>query len=158
MKEITLTQGKVALVDDDVFEYLNQWKWHYQKVEKTGYAIRSEGPKHHQRFILMHRVIMNTPSDQEVDHADHEGCNNQRYNMRNCTHASNMQNRTKQIGNTSGYKGVYFYKRDKKWVASISLNDNIVYLGRFTTPEDAARAYDKAALEHYGEFALLNGI
>jgi hypothetical protein len=157
MKEIPLTQGKVALVDNEDFEYLNQWKWFYCKSRKTGYAKRSNGEKRpNQRQISMHRVIMNVPDDMQVDHIDHDGLNNQRRNLRNCTSTENKQNSQKHINNTSGYIGVFWEKRRKKWCAKIQANNKSVFLGRFLLPEDAALAYDAAAGKYCGEFACTN--
>ena len=160
MKEIPLTQGKVALVDDDMYEYLNQWKWHYFKVPgaKTGYARRIDKHDGHNKSIRMHRVIMNTPPWFEVDHRDHNGCNNQRYNMRNCTQSQNARNRSIQKNNSSGYKGVNWDKKSKKWKAQIRIDGQKRYLGLFTSILDASCAYDEAANKHYGEFACINTI
>src|ERR1043165_2122866 len=95
-REIPLTQGYVALVDDCDYEWLSQWKWcaHVAKGGRTAYAFRAKG-------IAMHRVIMNAPEGMDVDHRDHNGLNNTRANLRICTHAENQRNmnhRTKKTG------------------------------------------------------------
>src|SRR3990167_10308366 len=102
MKEIKLTQGKITLVDDEDFEYINQWKWHVIKNKKQThfYAQRSENGK----SIRMHRVIMKTPHNKDVDHIDHNGLNNQKNNLRNCTTQENIRNRTSY--GKSSYLGV----------------------------------------------------
>ena len=84
MKEIILTQGQVALVDDEDFEYLNQWKWCAIKSRKTYYTTRTIYIPC-KMTVIMHRIIMNTPLDMTVDHIDHNGLNNQKYNLRICT-------------------------------------------------------------------------
>lgn len=151
MKQIPLTQGKIALVDDGDYEWLTQWKWRYSK---SGYAIRSIWPEC--KTILMHRAIMNTPEGFEVDHIDHDGCNNQRSNLRNCSHAENTKNHLKHKNNKSGYNGVFWDKKNERWETRIRVDGRRIHLGRFESLEDAAKAFDKAALKYYGEFARLN--
>ncbi|MBK5202115.1 MAG: HNH endonuclease [Prolixibacteraceae bacterium] len=156
MKTINLTQGKVALVDDAIFNYLNQFKWcavkwgnnyFYAETRINGVVCR------------MHRLIMQTPKGLMVDHIDHNTLNNQQYNLRNCTHAQNCQNVISQIGSTSKYLGVHIYTCRGKWKyikATIRLNGKMKYLGTFKTEELAAHAYDDAAKLYHGEFANLN--
>ena len=148
-KQIPLTQSKFAIVDDEDFEYLNQWKWYVHKNGNNFYAVRGF-PKR----IQMHRVVMNTSDGIEVDHIDGNGLNNTRSNLRNCTHVQNMQNRKKNSDNTSGYKGVDWH--NEKWRAQITINKKIVFLGYFSSIEDAAHAYDTAAKEGHGNFAKTN--
>lgn len=155
-KQIQLTQGKVSLVDDDMFEYLNQWKWCAAKNQGRWYAIRSEGTKPFQRTIRMHRVVINPGPDTDVDHKDGNGLNNQRYNLRECIHIKNSANRSKNINNISGYKGVYWNEKAKKWHAQIMVSYKRIHLGLFQNPGDAARAYDEAAKKYFGEFARFN--
>lgn len=144
MKQIELTQGKVALVDDEDFEMLNSRKWYAAKSNRTFYAYSG-------KCTSMHRVIMNPPSDMVVDHIDGNGLNNTRKNLRVCTQIENKWNNRKPVTNTSGLKGVYFFA--KKWQASIGANGKTKYLGRFGTAEEAEAAYKKAAKELRGEFA-----
>jgi hypothetical protein len=154
MKEIQLTQGKVALVSDRCFEYINQWKWHAHFGD-VWYAERNEGKWPFQKKIKMHRVIMGiTDSDIKIDHIDGNGLNNQDENLRVCTHAQNLRNRKKPSNNTSGWKGVCLI--GNKYQAQITAEGKVIYLGSFLTPEDAARAYDKAAKKYHKEFAYLN--
>jgi hypothetical protein len=158
MKEIKLTQGKLALVDDANYEWLNQWNWYYQKGYKTGYAYRNIGTPPHRKHIQMHRLIMQTPPEMEVDHIDLDGLNNQRHNLRNCFHAHNAMNCKRYRNNTSGYKGVYWFKRAHVWVARITFNQKMLFLGYFHNPKEAAKAYDQKAIELFGEYARINGI
>ena len=144
MKTIKLTQGKVALVDDEDYDFLMQWKWHITMggSRKTYYACRAKRiPR------LMHNVLLNPPKGMQVDHKDRDGLNCQRSNLRICTHGENQMN--KGVWAKSGYKGVTIY-------AHIGGGGNKKALGTFTTAEAAARAYDKEAKKLYGEFALLN--
>jgi hypothetical protein len=152
-KIIPLTQGKEAIVDDDDYEWLNQWKWCFVK---TGYAIR--GKRRPERgIILMHREIMHTPNGMYTDHINGDKLCNLRCNLRICTASQNIANTNKLQNNTSGYKGVYFEKERNKWVAGIHDKKNRhIKLGRFKNKIDAAKAYDKAAREMFGEFAKTN--
>jgi hypothetical protein len=161
MRKIFLTRGKVALVDDEDFEWLSQWKWSVETHAKTFYALRSiylgrENSKAKMTLVRMHRVIMGMPVNKEVDHKDGDGLNNQRDNLRVCTHSQNLSNRGKDKDNTSGYKGVWFDKNRGKWSADLHFKGRTVHLGRFTSVIEAAKAYDKAALKYFGEFARLN--
>lgn len=158
MKLIPLSQGKFTQVDDEDFEWLNQWKWSYLKNRKTGYAVRGIAIRGtHNKMILMHREILNTPPDMESDHEDQNGLNNQRYNIRICTQSQNSMNRKKHSGNfTSKYKGVGWHKTVKKWRARIKVNNKMRELGYFDNEIDAAKFYDERAKEIHGEFAYLN--
>ena len=153
MKEIQLTQGKMALVDDESFETLNQFKWYAKKSGKTFYAVRNLYVCGRPKQIYMHCVIMNRKG---IDHIDHDGCNNQKSNLRVCTRSENQMNRTKQENTSSIYKGVYFSKAHKKWKAEISINSKKIRLGNFDSEIDAAKAYNAKAVELFLEFANLN--
>jgi len=153
MREIPLTQGKVAFVDNDDYDYLMQWKWCAHKDGKTFYAVRSSSVINGKRkFIMMHRVIMNTPEGMIVDHIDHDGLNCQKYNMRNCTLKQNTKNRS--AFGMSKYLGVTTYRNYIK--AAITNDGKYTHLGNFKTKEEAALAYDEAAKKMHGEFANLN--
>lgn len=154
MKRIPLTQKKFALVDDEDYEYLNQWKWCYIKGKQgSGYALRrpwingKEG-----KAILMHRLIMNTPDGMECDHQDGDGINNQKYNLRNCSSTENKRNQKKRPGTSSIYKGVYRCKQTGMWQCNVGK----FRIGRFRSEQHAAMAYDLWAIDIYGEFASTN--
>jgi hypothetical protein len=151
MKEIELTQGYVAIVDDEDYEYLSQWKW-FASRNATGryYAVRNEGKNQ----IRMHREILKAPKGMEVDHINTNTLFNVKKNLRICTRAENAKNLSKPKNNTSGYKGV---SRDRrKWKAYIGLNNKKIHIGMFSSPKEAARAYDEKAKELFGKFAKLN--
>ena len=92
----------------------------------------------------------------EIDHIDGNGLNNRWLNLREATHAQNMSNRKMQRNNTSGYRGVHCGASNRKWMAKIKINSKMVHLGGFDSADEAAHAYNKAAIEHHGEFARLN--
>jgi hypothetical protein len=158
-KEIQLTQGQVALVDDEWFDELNQYMWcaTYNEYTKSFYAVRSSSILLGKRkTIRMHRFIMNAPKGMEVDHRDRNTLNNQVSNLRICTRMQNSHNREKDIDNSSGYKGVRLHR--DKWQARIGINNTEICLGNFSTKEEAALAYNDAAIKYFGEFANLNKI
>ena len=149
-REIPLTQGLVALVDEVDFARVSHHDWcisHGYAVSRLGKSIT---PRPLARFIL--RL---TPDDPlEVDHKNGDPLDNRRNNLRICNRSLNNANKGKQINNTSGYKGVTWHAG--KWKAQIKINRKNKYLGRFANKEDAAKAYDSAAREAFGEFARTN--
>lgn len=157
-KNIELTQGKVATVDEQDFEHLSQWKWSAVKKGKKYYAVRQEGARGNQKNIYMHRQIMNAGAAELVDHADRDTLNNTRSNLRFCNWQQNAANSTSP-GNKCGYRGVSIDRKlnGKPFLASIQVNGRSRHLGCFATAEEAAAAYDTAALKQWGEFAVLNG-
>jgi hypothetical protein len=159
MKEIPLSQGMVALVDDEDFEFLNQFKWCTSKPRQTFYAVRAFRRNGIKSTIRMHRVIMGIPDDVQVDHRDGDGLNNQKCNLRQTDNQHNSKNqRVRTFPKSSKYKGVCFHKASHKWAASIKFNYEKRYLGLHITEALAALAYNKAALELFGEFASLNKV
>lgn len=159
MKEIPLTQGYKALVDDEDYEFLNQRKWQAVVKPHTVYARRHFVVDGKERTEWMHRVILGiTDPDIHADHRDLDGLNNQRENLRACTKADNNRNQGPRKGCTSEYKGVGWLKRDRKWWSKIRIGDNVINLGKYTNEIDAAMAYNEKAKELFGEFAWLNKI
>jgi len=153
MKLIPLTQGYFAKVDDSDFEWLSQWKWRINKVGARIYATRTIETENGRRGLTMHRQILGeTDRHIDVDHGDGDQLNNQRYNLRRATRTQNNANQKISVRNSSGYKGVCFCKERRKWVASVASK----HIGRFENIEDAAKAYNKAAKELWGEFSRPN--
>ncbi len=157
MKRIALSGGKAyAIVDDEDYRTLSAHTWYVIIGRNTTYAKTHIGGK----TIYMHRVIMglvDAPRKVYVDHINGNGLHNYRTNLRISDNQNNQRNRQKHSDADSRYKGVL--KTDSNinpWKASITLSGHDKYLGIYRTEEEAARAYNKAALEHFGEHARLN--
>lgn len=157
-RAIRLSKGKFAIVDAADYEWLSQWKWSLHKVQNAQllFYAKSRYVSGNGKVIQMHRFILNAPDGSIVDHIDGDGLNNTRANLRFASSFQNSFNRRKGISNTSGYKGVTWNKKCQKWQVQIEANGKCYYLGVFDDVEDAARAYDAAAILHHGEFAYLN--
>ena len=148
-KGIELTKGRIALVDDEDYERVSSYKW---SLQNTNYAASCiDGKK-----TLLHRFILDVSQEQTIDHKNRDGLDCRRENLRLCTHSQNQHNRPAQRNNSTGYKGVRWNKTNKRYAANISVDGHRIHLGYFDSPEDAAYAYDQAALQHYGEFAWTN--
>lgn len=162
MKVIELTQGKVSLVDDADFVWLSQWKWCATKRKlkylECWYAVRNKSTKDGCKGgpVYMHREIAATIGIPQVDHRDGDGLNNQRNNLRPATQTQNNGNQRKVLVRSSRFKGVVWNKKRQKWYAQVQLNGAQRYLGCFTVEEEAAKVYDTAAQEVFGQFAKLN--
>ena len=152
--------GRVAIVDAGDYDLVSAHRWYvYENVRPAGNSwgpwavtiLRAEG----RRLInfAMHTLITGWPL---VDHANGNGLDNRRSNLRHASIAQNSQNRRPPAGSSSPYKGVCWNKASRKWQAGIKIDGRSRYLGLYLSEEDAALAYDKAAREAYGEFAYLN--
>lgn len=149
MKEIKLTQGKVAIVDDSDHEWLSQYSWSFAKV---GYAARG-GKNLGRRFgCYMHRQIMNPTKGFEVDHKNGNKLDNRRSNLRICTSQQNKFNHPTHRNNKLGIKGVSLLKSGK-FLAQIMSSGRNIYLGTHKTAALAHEAYRNAATKMRGEFA-----
>jgi len=152
--EIVLTQGKVALVDVEDLRLLADYRWcadnHHERYWKARGGSGSNK-------VYMHRLLLGARGGQLVDHINHDCLDNRRINLRICTTAQNGANRRKQREATSSrYKGVSWQRQAGKWRVRIKTNGKYHLLGRFDDEEEAAHAYDRAAREHFGEYALPN--
>jgi hypothetical protein len=162
VKWIPLTQGKEAIVDDCDYDHLMQWRWFYHwKGRSTGYAQRAEYANGQQNKVYLHRVVAERCGletvGRQIDHVDGDGLNNCRNNLRVATNRQNAGNQKRQCNNTSGFNGVVWAQRERKWRARIGEGGR-QHLGYFDDPRDAARAYNEAAMKHFGEFACLNPV
>lgn len=164
MREITLTQGKIALVDDEDYDELIKYSWCAHKNKYGWYAVRGIRVDCKNYLIRMHRQILRADRNVKVDHRDGNRLNNQKTNLRLATSSQNQQNRIiKRSGCSSKFKGVCWQKNRRKWIAYISDGEKRIngwsklrHLGYFVNEEDAARAYDEAAKISFGEFAAVN--
>ncbi len=154
-KQIPLTQGKVAIVDDADFEWLNQWKWYACKKHYCWYAVRTQWQDGKNKQIQMHREILKPLADMQTDHKDGNGLNNLRNNLRVATGSQNQHNQKPRKA-TSKYKGVHWHQGEAKWHAQIRMDKQQCHLGVFVCEIEAARAYDAAAVVAFGEFAYTN--
>lgn len=142
-KKIKLTQGKYAIVDNDDFDKLNQWKWW---VDYRGYAVRDVGGRKNKKRILMHRLINNTPKGLSTDHINRNKLDNRRKNLRTVNQSQNLFNTGLPKNNTSGYKGIQWYKN--RWVARIKVGYKSIYLGRYIKLQHAIKARKEAELKY----------
>ncbi len=149
MKKIELSKGKEALVSDEDWEELSRTAWY----EEDGYAV---GRPNLVEMVGMHRWIMNAPEELMVDHINWDGLDNRRENLRLARRLDNSRNlRVNKAGRSSRYKGVSLH-RNGKWKVQVRVEKKNVTVGYFFIEEEAARAYDKAAVEAHGAFASLN--
>lgn len=152
MKEIKLTRGKVAIVDDEDYERLSMHSWH--STEK-GYAATTVYADGKRISVRMHRMLMGLGSgdSRQVDHINGNRADNRRSNLRICTASENSRNRALTTANKSGIKGVYFYKPQNKWRGEVEVEGSVFMVGTFNTPEEARDAVRKKRIELHGEFA-----
>jgi hypothetical protein len=155
-KTIPLTLGQMARVDAEDYEALACFKWQalWSPDVRSFYAGRSA--QHGVR--QMHRVILGlTVGDGlKVDHINHDTLDNRRENIRVATNAENCRNQRIRSDNKTGFRGVVWREEMQKYRAHIRTNGVRVNLGHFDTAEDAALAYNAAAIKHHGAFALIN--
>jgi hypothetical protein len=154
-ERVPVSRGRgEVLVDAADLELVSQYRWHFLK---GGYAGAHGKASDRTQTVLMHRLILDAPSDMQVDHINGDRLDNRRSNLRICTIAENRRNRRIDgRNNSTGFKGVIKATGYERWRAEIRLNSQTIRLGRFGSPEEAARAYDEAARKYHGEFARLN--
>jgi hypothetical protein len=151
--EIKLSNGPVSLIDDDDFKKVQDYKWF---INDNGYV---RGYKNwREKYVYLHRLILDASSMQQVDHINGNRLDNRKENLRITSQQQNTFNAGLRSNNKSGYKGVRLRKDTKRWSASITHNYKEISLGCFDTKEEAAEAYNRKALELFGEYARLNKI
>jgi hypothetical protein len=156
MIQIPLTQGKVALIDDDMFDRVLYFKWYALKHYNTYYASTYiKLPNGNESTITMHRLIYGFPNS-HIDHVDGNGLINTKENTRLATNGQNQMNRQKTKNASSHYKGVSWIKADNAWKGSIKVNGINMHLGYSKDQIQLALRYDMAAIYYFGEFAKLN--
>jgi len=149
---VPLTQGREAIIDAADVPLVAGYNW---RLGKGDYEVRSYRDSGKQIAVYMHREIIRCQAGYEVDHVNGDGIDNRRDNLRAATKAQNAYNVGPRAHNTSGFKGVTFYKPTKKWRAMIMAQGKRRYLGYFTTPESAASAYAAASASLHGEFGRM---
>lgn len=159
VREIPLSQGKVALVDDSDYERVGLYHWSaVRRVRRYApdyfYAVRHVTVNGRQTTVSLHRFLL--PDIPQIDHVDGDALNNQRSNLRAATRSQNVSNRRRSGFGRSKFLGVNERRDTGRWRAQICVRYRNINIGTFGTEEEAARAYDQHALLHFGEFATLN--
>jgi hypothetical protein len=152
MREILLTRGMEAIVDDGDYEWLSQWRWHAMRCKNKFYAAR----KPREKVIFMHRLILGAKPNEQVDHIHGNTLDNRRSEIRLATSLQNRWNRPKPRNNKSGFIGVSWDKWNSSWKCQIRIGGQSKHLGAFKSAIEAARAYDDACRAIRGEFAVVN--
>jgi hypothetical protein len=152
---VPLTHGKFAEVDDADYELLSAFPWRAVRIRNMWYAeTYVRGARE-----FMHRFLLGAGPGEQVDHRDGDGLHNWRRNLRSATHSLNQSN-TRRVRSKSGFKGVTWGPLASgkllPWRAYIQVDGHQRHLGRYLTAQEAARAYDRAAREAFGEFACTN--
>ena len=155
MAELKLLHGEVAFVDAEDLQKVVGYRWY---LASNGYAMASITGKK----VYLHRLILGTPTGILTDHRRHNLLDCRKKYLRQVTYKQNQGNRRKMAKATSHFKGVYWDRRMKKWAAQIGADSNghhrVKFLGRFIDERDAAKAYNTAAIERFGDCAFLNCI
>jgi len=144
--KIKLTQGQFTLVDEEDFDYLNQWKWSYNP--SGGYAYRNQN----NHGIWLHRLLINPPKGFETDHINGDGLDNRRANLRIVTHQQNLMNQKVKSNNKTGYAGVSFERSRKRWFASLYLGGKTIFQKRFKDFNQAIMARKEAEDIYFGKY------
>ena len=158
MKTIELNNNYTCNIDDEDYNEIKKYHWFTQH---NGHATYAATHITQDKLMLMHRLILKLKEGEICDHKDHNGLNNQRNNIRQTTSQNNSANQTKtrtykNLPTMSKYKGVSWNRNYMKWFSQIGHNHKTLYLGIYTSEIEAAKAYDKKALELYGEHAYTN--
>ena len=150
-KKILITRGQIVIVDEQDYQELSQYRWYLI----DGFAARTIKKDNKRTTIYMHRVIMDAPIGISVYHINHNKLDNQRENLRLVKGSARMHRRP-SVKHSSKYRGVYWCKDKRKWIAEIKVYKKQIRLGRFEVEKDAAVAYDEAARKYYGSLARTN--
>jgi len=151
--KIKTTQKKYFTIDERDFKKISQFRWYAVFDGYNWYVATTIRVGNKRRLLKIHTLIMNTPRGMEVDHKDNNGLNNSRSNLRVCTHQKNCLNRRNRKDNSSGFKGVSWSIRNKKWVARIQVNGKRFNLGYFNSKEKANEIYIKNSKKYHKEYS-----
>ena len=154
MKSILLSTGKRTVVDNEDFLKFSKFSW----TAANGYPARYIYIDGKKTCVYLHREIVRCVKEKVVDHINGNKLDNRKSNLRVCSQSENLMNKGLIRTNTVGYKGVYWHKKGKKWMSAIGHLGKQVYIGLFPSKTTAARAYNKKAIELFGEFARLNPV
>lgn len=155
MYMIPLTRNQVAIVDDADYALVAPYRWHCMA---KGYAARRLRVCEGSAIVLMHRIIMQAPTDLQIDHINGNKLDNRRSNLRLVTNQQNRFNQRPRKDNKTGYKGVCWNRRVGKFCAQIHHNHTNMLIGHYSTAIEAAHAYNRKAAELFGEYAYLNEV
>jgi|SRR3990167_679890 len=155
MKQIPLTKGKFAIVDDEDFPRVNKYKWCYDHEYARAYI---GGGRQNPVYVYLHRLVLNCTPGQMIDHKNRNKLDCRKINLRTCSKSQNAVNSFLRKDNTSGFRGVSYHNLEHKYKAKIVVNQKVIHLGTFSDPIEAAMAFNKAAKSYRGEFAVLNQI
>ncbi len=145
MIEIQLSKGRIAIIDEDDFDKVSIYSWHFDRYAK---AVKWDKEAKKNRHLYMHRLIMNAPKGLDVDHINGNKLDNRKINLRVCSRSINQYNPQKPTRAKSGLRGVYKeYNRSCRWFAQVKINGKLKRLGRYDTPEEAHAAYLDATKE-----------
>jgi len=157
-REIQLIKFGKAIIDEEDYDYISQWKWYLLKRDRNFYAVRNIVINGKHSILSMHRGILRLShgDGKVVDHKDRNGLNNCKVNLRLCDFFLNGYNCRTYKTNTSGYRGVSFQKANNKWKSYINYNGKLIYCGLYFSALEAAIAYNESAKKYYGNNAVLN--
>lgn len=156
MQIINLKGGLQAMVDDEDFEELSLHNWKAEWHGRSFRAYRSTGKGGKWAKFYMHRVILKCQNGQSIDHIDANPLNNQKSNLRICTHQQNCFNSSSRKNSSSKFLGVHWAKHCRKWISQFEINGKNNYIGSYDNETEAALAYNVAASFAFKEFARLN--
>lgn len=149
-------QEAYTIIDDEDYDKVSKFKWYLSRYgyARTSAYIGTINGKEQRIEYRLHRFLLSAPKGKEVDHVNRDKLDNRKHNLRLSTRSQNMANTGLSVDNTTGFRGVSSHKN--AWQASIRFNGKLIYLGRYTSPQKAAKAYNEKAKELFSDFAYIN--